>query len=295
MRLVRFGQPGAERPGVVVTYSDETESMLAYDVSELVTDFDAKFWASGGIVALDEAMQASEPPLVDLSSERLAPPVTTPSKIVCIGLNYRDHCLESGNAIPDEPVIFLKAPNTVVGPREQVVIPPGSSKTDWEVELGVVIARTARYLPDPGAARRVIGGYVLSNDVSEREFQLERGGQWVKGKSCETFNPLGPWVATSDDIADPQALRLTLDLNGRRQQDGTTFDMVFGVEYLVWYVSQFMVLEPGDIMNTGTPAGIGMGRTPPRYLRPGDRMTLTGEGLGSQQLECAAAKETLCA
>jgi 2-keto-4-pentenoate hydratase/2-oxohepta-3-ene-1,7-dioic acid hydratase in catechol pathway len=213
---------------------------------------------------------------------RLGPPIM-PGKIVCIGLNYRDHAAETGADIPAEPIIFLKAADTVVGPDDDVLIPRGSTKTDWEVELGVVIGRPARYLASPDEAGPCIAGYVLSNDVSEREFQLERGGQWDKGKNCETFNPLGPWILTADEVPDPQALDLRLWVNGEPRQDGTTEQMIFGVHHLVWYVSQFLVLHPGDVINTGTPAGVALGRPDKPYLRAGDIVELEIDGLGRQR------------
>jgi len=284
MKLVRFGEIGQERPGVL---ADESH---AYDVSDVVGDFDAEFLAGGGLERLrDEVTVPSRLPLVDISGVRLGPPLVRTPLVVCIGLNYRDHARESGMAIPDEPIVFLKSPATIVGPSDPVVIPIASTKTDWEVELGVVIGRRARYLPDTAAALGTVAGYVLSNDVSEREFQLERGGQWDKGKSCETFNPIGPWMTTADELGDPQRIRLWCDVRGERVQDGTTADMIFGVAHLVWYLSQFMVLEPGTIVNTGTPAGVGLGRVPAAYLRAGDEMTLGGELLGEQRHVCAAA------
>ncbi|MGH3733897.1 MAG: fumarylacetoacetate hydrolase family protein [Acidimicrobiales bacterium] len=214
---------------------------------------------------------------------RLGAPIARPGKVVCVGLNYRDHAEETGSAIPSEPILFMKAANCVVGPHDDVMIPRDSKKTDWEVELGVVIGSEARYLASPDDAPNVIAGYCLSNDVSERAFQNERGGQWVKGKSCETFNPVGPWLVTIDEIADPQDLRLTLSVNGVTRQDGTTRDMIFGVHFLVWYVSQFMVLEPGDLINTGTPAGVSMGHDDVAFLAAGDVMELSITGLGTQR------------
>jgi 2-keto-4-pentenoate hydratase/2-oxohepta-3-ene-1,7-dioic acid hydratase in catechol pathway len=196
--------------------------------------------------------------------------------------------MESGMEIPNEPIIFMKAPNTLIGPRDSVMIPRKSVKTDWEVELAVVINSRASYLNSPDDSARVIAGYAISNDVSEREFQMERGGQWDKGKSCDTFNPLGPWLVTSDEIPDPQRLQMFLEVNNHQFQNENTSDMIFSVDYLVWYVSQFMVLEPGDIINTGTPAGVGLGLNPPRYLVPGDQMRLGIEGLGEQQLPVIA-------
>jgi 2-keto-4-pentenoate hydratase/2-oxohepta-3-ene-1,7-dioic acid hydratase in catechol pathway len=204
-------------------------------------------------------------------------------KIVCIGLNYRDHAAETGAQPPAEPILFLKTPDTVVGPDDEVLVPRGSVKTDWEVELAVVIGREARYLADEAAAAECIAGYAISNDVSEREFQLERGGQWDKGKNCETFNPLGPWLVTADDVPDPQALGLRLWVNGEQRQDGTTADMIFGVTHLVHYLSRFMVLRPGDVINTGTPAGVALGAPGTPFLTAGDVVELEIDRLGRQR------------
>jgi 2-keto-4-pentenoate hydratase/2-oxohepta-3-ene-1,7-dioic acid hydratase in catechol pathway len=214
---------------------------------------------------------------------RYGSPIAKPEKVICIGLNYRDHAKETGSPVPDEPIIFMKAPNCVIGPNDEILVPRKSTKTDWEVELGVVIGQRARYLESPDDARAVIAGYCLSHDVSEREFQLERGGQWDKGKCCETFNPLGPWLVTADEIDDPQNLGLRLSVNGVRRQDGTTSDMIFGVDHIVWYLSQFMVLEPGDLINTGTPAGVSMGHDDVPFLRAGDVTELSIDGLGCQR------------
>jgi 2-keto-4-pentenoate hydratase/2-oxohepta-3-ene-1,7-dioic acid hydratase in catechol pathway len=214
---------------------------------------------------------------------RMLPPVPDPDKILCIGLNYRDHAEETGAALPAEPVVFMKDPSTVVGPNDEVLIPRGSSKTDWEVELGVVIGATARYLDTTDDAQAVIAGYVVSHDVSEREFQLERGGQWDKGKSCETFNPLGPYLVTSEEVRDPQGLRLRLSVNGTLRQDGTTENMIFPVLEVIRYLSQFMVLRPGDVVNTGTPAGVALGMPGTPYLREGDVVELEIDGLGRQR------------
>jgi 2-keto-4-pentenoate hydratase/2-oxohepta-3-ene-1,7-dioic acid hydratase in catechol pathway len=208
---------------------------------------------------------------------------------VCIGLNYRDHADETGATLPSEPVVFMKDPYSVVGAFDDVLVPRGSFKTDWEVELAVVIGRTARYLADPDAAVAHIAGYAISNDVSERAFQLERGGQWDKGKSCETFNPLGPVLVTADEVPDPQALGLRLWVNGDLKQSGSTADMVFGVAHIVWYLSQFMVLYPGDLINTGTPAGVALGSSHPRYLEPGDVIDLEIDGLGAARQEVRSA------
>jgi 2-keto-4-pentenoate hydratase/2-oxohepta-3-ene-1,7-dioic acid hydratase in catechol pathway len=283
MRLVRIGPRGRERPAVLLP--DGT----AADATTVTAEYDPAFFARGGPGELARALEAGRLEPFDPAGQRIGPPIARPPKIVCIGLNDADHARESGQPIPDEPTIFLKAPYTVVGPDDGVLIPPGSKKTDYEVELGVVIGRQARYLAEPGQAGDHIAGYCISNDVSEREFQLERGGQWDKGKSCETFNPLGPWLLTPDEVGDPQQLVLTTLVNGEVRQDGCTKDMVFGVDFLVWYVSQFMVLEPGDLINTGTPAGVALGMDPPRYLRAGDVMELEISGLGRQRQMCRDA------
>jgi len=252
------------------------------DASGLFRDWDASFFEGDGLERLRAASRERPLPAVP-ETERWAAPVARPGKVVCVGLNYRDHARESGVELPKEPVLFLKAPNTVVGPYDDVVIPRGSTKTDWEVELGIVIGRPARYLASPDAALACIAGYCISHDVSERELQLERGGQWTKGKSCDTFNPLGPFVATADEIPDPQALDLTLSVNGAVRQLGSTREMAWGALRLVWYVSQFMALEGGDLISTGTPAGVAMGMKPPEYLAPGDVCELEIQGLGRQR------------
>jgi 2-keto-4-pentenoate hydratase/2-oxohepta-3-ene-1,7-dioic acid hydratase in catechol pathway len=214
---------------------------------------------------------------------RVGAPVARPGKVICVGLNYRDHAAETGAAIPSRPVVFMKDPGTVVGPYDEVLIPRGSVKTDWEVELAVVIGRRARYLDGPEAARAVIAGYAISHDVSEREFQLEYSSQWDLGKSCETFNPMGPWLVTADGIGDPQDLGLRLSVNGVKRQHGHTGNMIFPVDYIVSYLSQYLVLEPGDVINTGTPAGVALGLPGTPYLRPGDTVDLEIDGLGSQR------------
>jgi 2-keto-4-pentenoate hydratase/2-oxohepta-3-ene-1,7-dioic acid hydratase in catechol pathway len=276
---MRVGPPGRERPAVLLP--DGT----AVDASPVAADYDTDFFAGGGLAALARAVEDRrlEPLPANRVHGRLGPPIARPPKIVCVGLNYADHARESGQALPSEPSIFLKAPYTLVGPEDDVLIPRGSTKTDYEVELGVVIGRAARYLDDPSLAEEHVAGYCVSNDVSEREFQLERGGQWDKGKSCETFNPLGPWLVTPEEVGDPRRLQLTTRVDGDLRQDGCTKDMVFGVDYLVWYLSQFMVLEPGDLINTGTPAGVGLGMNPPRYLRAGSVVELEISGLGRQR------------
>ena len=276
MRLLRVGEVGRERPCVF------REDGTVVDVSSLVDDYDGTFLAGGGVDRLRDALaDAADLPEVDLAEGRVGPCVARPPKVVCIGLNYSDHAAESGQPVPQEPVVFFKASNTVVGPYDDVRIPRGSEKTDWEVELAIIVGREGRYLPDEAAALDIVAGYAISHDVSERAFQLERGGQWVKGKSCETFNPLGPWLVTPDEAGDVQGLSLSLSLNGETMQEGTTADMIFPVAHLVHYLSQFMVLEPGDVINTGTPAGVGMARQ--RYLRPGDVTELEVAGLGRQR------------
>ncbi|MBO0841217.1 MAG: fumarylacetoacetate hydrolase family protein [Sciscionella sp.] len=275
MRLARVGPPAAERP--VVSGPDG----LWRDVSTLTPDITPEFLTDG----LDDARRAlaSLPVIADDDQlGRFGPPVAGIGKIVCIGLNYSDHAAETGAEPPAEPIVFLKAPDTVIGPTDPVSIPRGSAKTDWEVELAVVIGSPARYLESPAHAADRIAGYAISNDVSERAFQLERGGQWDKGKNCETFNPLGPWLVTADAV-DPRSLGLRLSVNGERRQDGNTANMIFDVDYLVWYLSQFMVLRPGDVINTGTPAGVALGRPDRPYLRAGDVVELDIDGLGRQR------------
>ncbi len=285
MKLLRMGPVGQERPVLL------TVDGVVYDaISVAPDDYGPTFLAGGGLARLESALAAGDLPPTDIAGQRLGAPITRPGKIVCIGLNYVDHAAEVGMELPKEPVVFFKAPNAVGGPDDDVLLPIGGYKTDWEVELGVVIGSQARYLEDLDAAAAAIAGYCVSNDVSERAFQLERGGQWVKGKSCETFNPLGPWLVTADEIKETGALAIWLEVNGERVQDGSTSNMVFGVAHLVWYLSQFMVLEPGDLINTGTPAGVGLGFDPPRYLEEGDVMELGIDGLGSQRQVCRRAR-----
>lgn len=285
MRSARLGQPGREFPAVLV--GDD-----AYvDVSAVTSDFDGEFFANDGIARLREALPrlTAETEPRSLGDLRFGAPIARPHQIVCIGLNYRDHAEETGQEIPQEPILFTKSPNTLIGPNDHVEIPRGSEKTDYEVELGVVIGRRAHYLESPQEALGAIAGYTLVNDVSERAFQNERGGQWSKGKSCPTFNPCGPWLVTADEIPDPQELDMWLDVNGERRQTGNTRTMLFGVAYVVHYLSQFMALESGDLINTGTPPGVGMAMTPPRYLRAGDTMELSIAGLGVQRQQVVAA------
>ncbi|HSZ44723.1 MAG TPA: fumarylacetoacetate hydrolase family protein [Streptosporangiaceae bacterium] len=271
MKLLRVGAPGAERPAVL------SADGQARDVSGVVDDFGPAFFAGDGLARVAAAVEKGGLPPV---TGRTGAPIARPGKVVCIGLNYTDHAAETGQAVPPRPVVFMKDPSTVVGPGDDVLIPRGSAKTDWEVELGVIIGRRARYLDSPEAALATVAGYAISNDVSERAFQLELSPQWDIGKSCETFNPLGPWLVTADEVPDPQALGLRLAVNGVRRQDGNTGNMVFAVGYLIWYLSQYMVLEPGDLINTGTPAGVALGLPDHPYLRPGDRVELEIDGLG---------------
>ena len=279
--FARLGEPGSEIP---VFQRDG----VSYDLRPLTAEIDGKFLASGG---LDRARAATDLPVLDgASSMRVGTPIARPGKIVCVGLNYLDHARETGAALPHEPVVFMKDPSTMVGPFDDVAIPRGSEKTDWEVELGVVIGRTARYLDAEKDADAVIAGYAISHDVSEREFQLERGGQWDKGKSCETFNPFGPVLVPADEITDPQNLGLWLRVNGVERQSGTTADMVFTIRHIVWYLSQFMVLHPGDVINTGTPAGVALGLPGTPYLVDGDVVELEIDGLGYARQTMVAAR-----
>ncbi|MEU9127120.1 fumarylacetoacetate hydrolase family protein [Kitasatospora sp. NPDC048540] len=277
MKLLRVGPAGAERPVVL------GRDGAAYDLSEHTADIDGAFLAGLDRAALAAAVEAGELPRVDLTGQRTGAPVARPGKVVGIGLNYRDHAAEAGAQLPTEPVVFLKPSNTVVGPQDEVLVPRGSEKTDYEVELAVVIGRTARYLDDHRQAAEVIAGYAAVNDVTERAFQFERGGQWDKGKSAETFTPLGPWLVTPDEVGDPQALSLKLWVNGQLRQDGSTAEMVFPVLEIVRYLSHFMVLEPGDVIITGTPAGVTLGHPGTPFLRPSDVVELEVEGLGRQR------------
>ena len=277
MKLLRIGAPGEETPAVL----DGNGATFA--LTSLTADIDGPFLASGGIERVRRALAEGGLPLVDTAGLRTGAPVARPGKVVCVGLNYRDHAEETGAAVPERPVVFMKDPSTVVGPYDQVLIPRGSVKTDWEVELAVVIGREARYLASPAEAADHVAGYAISNDVSEREFQLEYSAQWDLGKSCETFNPLGPWLVTPDEAGDVQSLGLQLAVNGVQRQDGDTKNMVFDVAHLVWYLSQYMVLRPGDVINTGTPAGVALGLPGTPYLRAGDTVELSIDGLGSQR------------
>ncbi|HYZ99383.1 MAG TPA: fumarylacetoacetate hydrolase family protein [Acidimicrobiales bacterium] len=285
MKLLRIGRPGAERPAA------QPDDGRVVDLGDEVTDFDGAFFATGGLDRVRRLLAEApdELPTVDLAGKRVGPPIAPPSKIVAIGLNYADHVAEQGARMPSEPEVFFKAPNTLVGPTDDVLRPVGSTKLDYEVELAVVIGRPARYLPDEDAARSAIAGLAVANDVSERAFQLERGRQWTKGKSCETFNPLGPWLVTLDEVDDPQNLGMWLTVNGEVRQQSNTKEMIAGVFELVRYLSQFMVLEPGDLVDTGTPGGVALAMDPPRYLQVGDVVELGIDGLGQQRLRIVPA------
>ena len=278
MKLLRVGQPGHERPAILL--DDETY----LDLSSEVHDFNEAFFASGGIKSLPAIVEklGGQVAPQKLAGQRIGSPIARPHQILCIGLNYSDHAAETGQAVPTEPIVFNKSPNTLIGPNDDVVIPRGSTKTDWEVELGIVIGKKALYLKDEKQALDAIAGYTLVNDVSEREWQIERGGQWVKGKSAPTFNPAGPYLVTPDEIPDVLNLPMTLTIDGKVKQNGSTATMLFSPTFIVHYVSQFMQLEPGDLINTGTPPGVGMGSKPPAYLVGGETMVLTISHLGTQ-------------
>lgn len=284
MFFARLGAPGSEVP---VLQMDG----VSYDLRGLTADIDGAFLARSGLARARHAFEGGSLPILEgASGLRVGAPVARPGKIVCIGLNYRDHAEETHADIPAEPVVFMKDPSTLIGPNDDVLVPRLSVKTDWEVELAVVIGTTARYLGSPDDAPAHIAGFALSHDVSEREFQLERGGQWDKGKSCETFNPFGPVLVPASEIPDPQALGMRLWVNGVLRQDGTSANMIFGVNHVVWYLSQFMVLRPGDIINTGTPAGVALGQPDPKpYLRAGDVVVLEIDGLGRARQELKQA------
>lgn len=276
MKLIRYGQPGQEKPGVII--NDQY-----YDASAFGEDYNEAFFASDGIQRLADFLQTDESQLTPLADgERLGPPVARPSKILCIGLNYADHARETGATPPPEPVLFMKSTTAYVGPFDELMIPKNSVKTDWEVELAVVIGKRASYVEEADA-HEYIAGYALHNDVSEREFQLERSGTWDKGKGCDTFAPVGPFMATPDEIGDVDNLRLWLSVNGQMMQDGTTANLIFKIPFLISYLSQFMTLLPGDIISTGTPAGVGLGMKPPVYLKPGDVVELGIDGLGTSR------------
>lgn len=284
MKLIRFGSINEEKPGLLLADGSKL------DVSAFVHDYDEAFFGTNGIAKLSEWLENNQEncPKVD-DDIRLGPPLSRPSKIVCVGLNYAKHAAESGMDIPEEPVLFFKASSAIVGPNDPIIIPKNSEKTDWEVELAVVIGKKASYVSEADALNHV-AGYVLHNDVSERAFQLERSGQWVKGKSCDSFAPIGPFIATPDEIGDPNNLNLWLKLNGEEMQNSSTSDFIFNIQHVVSYISQFMTLLPGDIISTGTPFGVGLGLTPPRYLKEGDVVELGIEGLGVSKQTCIAYK-----
>ena len=277
MKLIRFGPPGHEKPGII------DKNLRRKDLSTHFRDWDRDFFQQDGLIKLASFLKTG-PDLSDVPDEtRWAACVARPGKVIGIGLNYSDHAAEAGMQIPAEPIVFMKGTNTVIGPFDPVRIPRKSDKTDWEVELGVIIGKNARYLDNLEEAVDCIAGYCLSHDVSERAFQLERGGQWTKGKSCDDFNPIGPYLATPDEIPDVNNLQLSLSVNGELRQKGNTKNMIFDVFYVVHYLSQFMTLEAGDIITTGTPPGVGLGMKPPQYLKAGDTVELSIEGLGRQQ------------
>ncbi|MBW7890698.1 MAG: fumarylacetoacetate hydrolase family protein [Chitinophagaceae bacterium] len=278
MKLIRFGYPEKEKPGI------ELKSGKRIDVSAFGEDFTPHFFATDGVRRLGEWLKSNESACPEVSaSERLGPPLNNPSKLICIGLNYSDHAAESNMDLPKEPIIFFKSTTAIVGPNDDVVIPRNSTKTDWEVELAVVIGKKASYIEEK-EAMDYVAGYALHNDYSERAFQLERSGQWVKGKSCDTFAPLGPWLATPDEISDVNNLRLWLKVNGKTMQDGNSKNLIFNIPFLIAYISEFMTLLPGDIISTGTPAGVGLGQKPaPIYLRAGDVVELGIDGLGQSR------------
>ena len=281
MKLIRFGALNKEKPGVCV-------DGINYDVSAFVKEYDEAFFAEDGLARLAVVVKEQVATLPTIAAgTRLGSPVARPSKIICIGLNYADHAKETNAKPPAEPVIFMKATSAIVGPFDEVVIPKNSVKTDWEVELAVVIGRKASYVAEADAMD-FVAGYCLHNDISEREFQLEKGGTWDKGKGCDTFAPLGPWLVTKEEVADVHQLKLWLTVNGKTMQNGTTANLIFNIPFLVAYVSRFMTLLPGDVISTGTPAGVGLGFNPPVYLKAGDTMELGIDGLGSSKQTCIA-------
>jgi len=275
MRLIRFGEVGKEKPGICTTDGKWL------DCSNFGEDWNEAFFGSDGLSRLRTWLERNQPLCAEVDPKtRLGSPVARPSKLICVGLNYLLHAKETGLEVPSQPVIFMKATSSLCGPNDDIIIPKNSTKTDWEVELGIVIGKRALYVDEKDSMNHV-AGYVLHNDVSERDFQLNQGGQWVKGKSCDTFAPLGPWLVTTDEIADPNKLKLWLNVNGERMQDSSTSDMAHGISKLVSYISQFMSLLPGDVISTGTPSGVGMGLKPPQYLKDGDVVELGIDGLGS--------------
>jgi 2,4-didehydro-3-deoxy-L-rhamnonate hydrolase len=281
MKLIRFGEINKEKPGICI-------DGINYDVSGFIKDYDEAFFANGGLPHLAWMVHENKTILPKVpEGTRLGSPVARPSKIICIGLNYADHAKEANVTLPAEPVIFMKATTAICGPFDDVVIPKNSLKTDWEVELAVVMERKASYVTE-ASAMEYVAGYTLHNDVSEREFQLEKGGTWDKGKGCDTFAPLGPWMVTKDEITDVHNLNLWLKVNGQSMQNGTTANLIFNIPVLISYTSQFMTLLPGDIISTGTPGGVGLGFKPPVYLKAGDSMELGIDGLGSSLQKCVA-------
>ncbi|MFV0426537.1 MAG: fumarylacetoacetate hydrolase family protein [Beutenbergiaceae bacterium] len=286
MKLLRVGPAGQEKPAVLVGHDQYI------DVSDQVEDFNEAFFAARGIEALRPivAQRIADGAVQALGTQRVGAPIARPHQIICVGLNYSDHAAETGMAVPAEPILVTKSPNTLVGPYDDVRMPRGATKLDWEVELGIVIGARTSYLDSVEQARDAIAGWVLVNDVSERDFQIERGGQWLKGKSAETFNPAGPWLVTPEEVDDVNALAMNLDVNGVRRQTGSTSTMIFDPYFVVHYISQFMVLEPGDLINTGTPPGVGMGFKPPVWLQQGDVMELAIDGLGTQRQQVIAPR-----
>ncbi|MEJ5993775.1 fumarylacetoacetate hydrolase family protein [Pedobacter sp. Du54] len=284
MKLIRYGVTGNEKTGVVI-------GGRKYDTSAFGEDYDEKFFDNNGLRRLTTFIELSKGSLpIIREDERLGPPIGRPSKIVCVGLNYARHAKETSAQVPSEPIIFLKSSTSIVGPNDSIMLPKNSLKTDWEVELAIVMGSKASYVPKD-RAMDYVAGYVLHNDVSERAFQLERGGQWAKGKGCDTFAPLGPWMVTKDEIADPHNLRLWLKLNGKMVQNGNTDDFIFNIPSIISYISEFMTLLPGDVISTGTPHGVGLGFQPPRYLKEGDVLELGIDGLGeARQTVIAYAK-----
>lgn len=286
MKLIRFGEIGKEKPGVHL-------DGVNYDVSGFIKDYDELFFSNGGLLHLAWMIESHKTMLPRAQEgARMGCPIARPSKIICIGLNYTEHAAETGATPPKEPIIFFKSTSALSGPSDDVMIPKNSVKTDWEVELAVVIKKRASYIEESEASE-YIAGYCLHNDLSEREFQLERGGQWVKGKSCDTFAPLGPFLVTPDEMRDTDNLRLWLSVNGQMMQNGTTANLIFKIPFLVSYLSQFMTLLPGDVISTGTPAGVGLGMKPPVYLKEGDVMELGIDGLGTQRQNVVAYKKAV--
>jgi len=277
MKLIRFGKKGAEKPGVEIKGK-------RYDCSRYFEDWNSNFFKNGGLKKLKKLLKNKKAVLPKVGKKkRLGSPIARPNMIICVGLNYSDHAKESGMEVPSEPIIFMKATNTIAGPNDAVTIPKNSVKTDWEVELGIVLKKGVSYLKNEQAAEKAIAGYCVINDVSEREFQLEKGGQWVKGKSCPGFTPVGPYLVPKEKISDVLNLKMKLKVNGKSKQNGNTKTIVFKPAHIVWYLSQFMQLEAGDLISTGTPPGVGLGFSPPQYLKDGDVVDLEIEGLGQQR------------